>query len=590
MIKLPRLTIETTFITLAFAIGLILRFLYLGSAPLSDFEAERALGALFFSRGSSLVAIPDSGYMLLTGVLFNLFEGSNFIARLWVAIAGSLIILVPYLFRDLLGRSAAVILAFGFALDPGLVAISRLAGGPMFSLGFGLLAVGFLYQRKPIWSGIFGGLALLGGPTIWHGVLIFLMAWFIGKLVLKQGFNEIFLTTDAYPDKAHDVRNGLLALGGVILMTGTLAFSGPQGLSSFALTVPVYLGGWLSVSGISITQLLAALFIYQPLAIIFGISGVVWSWMESKPFPRWLSLWALTSLVVVLIYPGRQVYDLVWVLIPLWAIAAMEISRFLSIDRRDQLPALGQAFLIFLLMALAWINLAGLDQNPGDQAFRLRWAVILGTLALGVVTTVLVGLGWSASAAKHGLVWGLIAGLGIYGLANTWWVSQLRSNRDNELWYPPPAIRQEVELIATLEGLSEVKTGIPNEIDVTVTNTAPSLRWALRNFPNSQFTNGTISGELPSVIISGSEESAPALAGSYRGQDFAWRVKPGWQGGLPMDWQALPRWLVFRDAPQQVEHLILWARSDLFPGGELLPMDAESPTEEEAPLEESPLQ
>ena len=60
----------------------------------------------------------------------------------------------------------------------------------------------------------------------------------------------------------------------------------------------------------------------------------------------------------------------------------------------------------------------------------------------------------------------------------------------------------------------------------------------------------------------------------------AWRIKPGWQGGLPMDWLAWPRWLVFRDAPQQVEHLILWARSDLFPGGEMLPTDDEAPLEE----------
>jgi len=492
--------------------------------------------------------------------------------------------LAPYLFRDILGRPAAVILAFGFALDPGLVAISRLAGGPMFSLGFGLLALGFLYQKKLIWSGILGGLALLGGPTIWHGVLIFLFAWFIGKLVFKQSFTEIFATPEAYPENAHAIRNGLLAGGGVVLLAGTLAFWSPQGLSNLALTIPVYLRGWLAVSGVSLTQLIAALLIYQPLAIIFGISGSIRSWLESKPFPRWLSLWAVSSLVIVLVYPGRQVYDLVWVLIPLWALAAIEIGQSLSIDKRDQLPALGQASLIFLLLALAWINLAGLDQNPADQTFRLRWAVILGTLALCLVTTVLVGLGWSASAAKHGLVWGLIAGLGVYGLANTWWVSQLRPNGENELWYPPPAIRQEKELITTLEGLSEANTGIPNEIDIAVTNTAPSLQWALRNYSNSQFSTSPIAGELPSIIISGSEESAPALAGSYRGQDFAWRIKPGWQGGLPMGWLAWPRWLVFRDAPQQVEHLILWARSDLFPGGEMLP------TDDEAPLEDTPLQ
>jgi hypothetical protein len=194
------------------------------------------------------------------------------------------------------------------------------------------------------------------------------------------------------------------------------------------------------------------------------------------------------------------------------------------------------------------------------------------------VTSILIGLGWSSSAAKHGLVWGLIAGLGIYGLANTWWISQSRPNGELELWYPPPAIRQETELLATLNGLSEAETGIPNEIDIAVTSTAPSLRWALRNWQNSRYLTGVISGELPAVIISGSEDAAPALAGSYRGQDFAWRINPGWQGALPMDW---PRWLVFRDAPQQVEHIILWARSDIFPGGELILGDETSPTQDD---------
>lgn len=586
MIRLPHLTVETGLFILAFAIGLILRLLNLGIAPLSDFEAERALGALFLSRGASLAPIPDTSYILLTGVLFNLFEGSNLIARLWVAIAGSLVILAPYLFRDVIGRPAAVILAFGLALDPGLVAISRLAGGPMLSLSFGLLALGFLYQKKPIISGILGGLALLGGSTILHGALIFLLAWYIGKFVLKESINEILATRNNFPGRAHALQNGLLAAGSVILVAGTLVFWIPQGLSNFALAIPVYVRGWIASGDISIPLLLSALFIYQPLAIVFGVIGGIQSWTGSKPLSRWLSLWVLTALVVVLVFPGRQVYDLIWVLIPLWALAAIAISGFMSIDKRDRLPALGQAILIFFLLALAWINLAGLNQNAGNpQAFRLRWAVIFGTLALGAVTSILVGLGWSSSAAKHGLVWGLIAGLGVYGLANTWWVSQLRPNGELELWYPAPAIRQEADLIATLEGLSEAKTGIPDEVDIAVTATAPSLRWALRDWQNSRFLTGAISGELPSVIISGSEESAPALAGSYRGQDFAWSVYPGWQGALPLDW---PRWLVFREAPQQVEHLILWARSDLFPGGQLFPIDEQAPTEEEF-LEDSPL-
>jgi hypothetical protein len=524
--------------------------------------------------------------MLLTSVLFNLFEGSNLTARLWVAAAGSLVILVPYLFRDLIGRPAAIILAFGLALDPGLVAISRLAGGPMLSLSFGLLALGFLYQKKPILSGILGGLALLGGPTIIHGAVIFVVTWLIGKLILKEGYTEMLATRNAFPEKPNALRKGLLAGSTVILMAGTLIFWIPQGLSNFALTIPIYLRGWLSPSGVSLAQMVAAFFIYQPLGVVFGIMGGIQSWLDSRPVYRWLSLWALISLAVVLLFPGREAYDLVWVLVPLWALAAGVISRYVSVEKRDLLPAIGQGFLIFFLMALAWINLAGLSQNPGSvQALQLRWGVIFGTLALGAVTTILVGLGWSSSAAKHGLVWGLIAGLGIYGLANTWWVSQSRPNGELELWYPSPATRQEAELMATLERLSEVNTGIPNEIDIAVTTTAPSLRWALRDWQNSRFLTGAISGEVPAVIISDGDEAAPELAESYRGQDFAWRINPGWEGALPMDW---PRWLVFRDAPQQVEHIILWARSDLFPGGDLILGEETSPILEDELPEESP--
>jgi len=61
------------------------------------------------------------------------------------------------------------------------------------------------------------------------------------------------------------------------------------------------------------------------------------------------------------------------------------------------------------------------------------------------------------------------------------------------------------------------------------------------------------------------QESAedPALSAAYRGQDFVWSVYPGWTGALPPD---LIGWFTFRQAPLQLESIILWARNDLFPG------------------------
>lgn len=571
--KTVRINFELALYLLAFALGLGLRLYSLGAAPLSDFEAERALGALEVSRGQSVRGLPEPGYIFMTGALFALLDSSNALARFWPALAGSLLILSPALFRTLLGRQAALILAFGLALDAGLVALSRLAGGPMFALAMGLLALGFLYRRWMIPAAIAAGLALLAGPAILHGGLILLLTWSLGKLIWRGPGQAALFSSPGVPlgtqGDRKDLRNILLVLAGVLLFAGTLLFWYPRGLAILAAGLPAYLAGWLLPSGIPASRLIAALIVYQPLAFTLAVIAGVRAWTSSNRLYQWFSLWAVISLIIVLLYSGRQVFDLVWVLVPVWVLAAGELSLYLSIEPRDRLPALGQATVIFLLFALAWINLAGLSQSAVDpQGFRMRWAVIAGTMALVAVTSILVGLGWSFSAAKHGLIWGLVAGLGIYGLANSWWTTQLRPNGENELWYPAPAVRQERELTETLDLLSQTNTGIWNAIDVVVTDPAPSLRWALRSWPEVRFLGQVPPEESPSVIIANGNEPAPAFAAEYRGQDFAWLIYPTWQGALPLDW---PRWLVFRDAPQQAQKVILWARANLFLDGTILP-------------------
>ena len=95
-----------------------------------------------------------------------------------------------------------------------------------------------------------------------------------------------------------------------------------------------------------------------------------------------------------------------------------------------------------------------------------------------------------------------------------------------------------------------------------------ALLWALRGFPNLKVSQGAIqAGQdpqvLPPLLITSQLEPAPALSGSYRGQDFTWWVYPGWAGPLP---DRLSPWTVSREAPLTTEKIILWARSDLFPG------------------------
>jgi predicted membrane-bound mannosyltransferase len=126
-------TLEHAFYAIALAFAISLRFFHLGALPLSNFEADWALQALRIIQGLRPTIGPNPAYVHLTAVLFFLFSATNFLARFWPALAGTALVLAPWLLRRRMGRIPALVLAFGLALDPGLVAMSRLAGGPILA-------------------------------------------------------------------------------------------------------------------------------------------------------------------------------------------------------------------------------------------------------------------------------------------------------------------------------------------------------------------------------------------------------------------------------------------------------------------------
>ncbi len=135
------LSLEHAFYMVALAIAMTLRLLTLGKQPLSDFEAGWALQALQVSKGGAILIGANPAYVHITAILFFIFGSSNFLARILPALAGCALVLAPWLLRERIGRTAAILLAFGLALDPGFVGISHLAGGPMPAIAIASLAV-----------------------------------------------------------------------------------------------------------------------------------------------------------------------------------------------------------------------------------------------------------------------------------------------------------------------------------------------------------------------------------------------------------------------------------------------------------------
>jgi hypothetical protein len=229
MLKRP-LTLEHAFYALALAIGLGLRFLNLGATPLSDFEADWALQALQITRGLHPVIGANPGYVHLTAVLFAIFGGTNFLARFWPALAGCLLVLVPWALRERLGRVTALILAFGLAIDPGLVGLSRQAGGPMLAVASIVLTLLAWNQSRRALAGVLAGLALLSGPAAWYGLLGLGLAWAFTSRIQRAAAGRDSASPAARPANWEDFRPALIwGLGTVLVLGSLLAFS-PQGL------------------------------------------------------------------------------------------------------------------------------------------------------------------------------------------------------------------------------------------------------------------------------------------------------------------------------------------------------------------------
>jgi hypothetical protein len=546
------------FLALALALGV--RLLNLGAFPLTDLEAGWALQALDLSRGALDLPGPHAAYINLTGVLFSIFGSSVALARLVPALVGSLMVLTPMAFRDRLGRGGGLILAFGLALDPGLVVLSRQAGGPMLAIAFTLLAISFAYARKPAWSGICAGMALLSGASIWLGLLGLAIALGLSKLTgltLEAGSPS---ETESSQPLAKPLRLGLSFALGTLLVVGSLFSLFPAGLGAWASSLTAFFAGWAQPAGTPTLKPVVALIVYSPLALIFAPVAVLQEWRRERPLVLLAGLWFLVALALTLIYPGRQVGDVAWAIVPLWALAARAISA--NLDKGSTNPvSLGQAAAVSLLVALAWLTLSGLRFSV-DEAQRLNWLLILGIIVLAGLSAVFIGLGWSWNLARNGSVLGVVVALGVYGLAVMVGATQWRQSSPAELWTPLPGAASSRLLSDTLRQLSLSSTAEEKTLQVVSLVESNSLRWLLRDYPQASFAQALPEMNLPQAIITDQDAEDLAWTATYRGQDFAWDTYPAWWGALPPD---RVEWLVSRQAPLQTEAIILWGRSDLFP-------------------------
>ncbi|MCX7753715.1 MAG: hypothetical protein N2117_00530 [Anaerolineales bacterium] len=553
------------FYVLAFGLALAVRLIRLDAWPLTEEEARWAMQAFEMVQGLRPEIGAHPGYVLFTALAFFVFQASEFTARLAPAVFGAALVIAPALFQDRLGEKPALVLAFLLALDPGFLAISRLAGSPVLAVSALVLAWGAWRNGFIPAAGILAGLALLGGPQIWPGLLGLAISAGLFHRFFAPGMNE-------RPLRRAEATRALLYTVGTILTVGTLFLLSPGSLSGLIQSLSAYLSGWFNFDDtlfaepgafVPASRLLIALGVYTFPALLLAVITLVRGILQRDALTLGLGIWFGVALILALANPARQVFDLAWPLLPLLALAALEAARHLR-------PAEGNVWetasmMAFTLSLLFFVgsNFSGLALNTLTvEQTQIRLLLLLAGLVMLIVSIFLVAYGWSVPVAVQGSIWGGLVILLVWHLSTAMAAGGLRAIPTAEMWPPGLPVRYSHALTEQLREVERWKWQPAQPLTITVSGVeSAALRWALRDW-KPDFTFAATLTETPDVLITPVQQESPALAESYRGQDFIWRTQTFWDELQPTDWL---RWIFRHQTTEGQEALILWVRNDLFP-------------------------
>ena len=168
------ITAEVVLYAAILGVAAVLRLWNLAASPLSTREAAQAVAAF---NGAPM---PAGGSPLLFGInqlLFGLFGTTvnDSGVRLAAALIGTIMVLLPFLFRSAIGRYGALAAALMLAISPTLVVASRSLDGSIVVAACALAAIGFglryftTQQRIDlIGLAVAIGLGLTSGPGANH--------------------------------------------------------------------------------------------------------------------------------------------------------------------------------------------------------------------------------------------------------------------------------------------------------------------------------------------------------------------------------------------------------------------------------------
>ena len=544
-----------TWFLLAFLVGLGLRLWRLGEMRFTLAEAQIAQSAWQMASGNA-AGMPDNmSYAGLSALLFHLFEPSFFFARLLPVLFGNSLILVPWFWRKELGEKIALVLAFGLAIDPILLSFSRQIVTPIFVLVGLAWAVTALKNKRPVLAGSLLALAFLGGYSFWVVAPIGLAVF----LIWRKRANLEFL------DASHKPKAFLLPLLTSFIVSLAL-------ISSAFLLNTEGLGG-IGAGLVEFFQLFSTKYeypAYQPILVAIAYSLLplffaIWALAEDlrnhRPLKNlpYLIGWGFTVLMSVLL--GRRDFGLlVFAAVFAWLGAAENIARIIEQASERREIVLGvSAFQIVILVYIQMVirRLTSLPVNSQDFRYAL-FALLAGILLL-VISTILVGMGWSRQLSGQALQNSLLIMLIVLTVGMS--LRSVRSQQETMslslLAGPIVLPNNDVEVV--VDGVDRNGRADKTEITYDLGRLEQQFAWFFREQVDWKSAQNVLQADL---MLSESETEFSA-ADTYRGRNVVLFRKIDSSVVKPVDFL---KTLLGEPLPLVSQNGVLWVRLNLFTG------------------------
>ncbi len=557
------------------AAALATRLLGLPANPLAPDEVTSALAALDAERGLEWVGATDSPLLLVGNAgLFTLFGAGEGIARLLPALAGVVIVMLPWMWRRQVGDLGALTAAGLLLVSPlSLFSARRVDATSLAILAAGLGVTSlFITLGKanlaPSESGLLLttaiALGLVAGPAFYD-------------LLLPGGIACWILWRRMPTRREFDLRwhrPVLIGLGIALLLSTAfgLRWTGWAGVLDGAAA---WLTGWM-VPG-SRSSSLTLLLLYEPLLVTLSVVaiGLLATRSNSRtPVRLAVCAWALLAGGLVAARPGSTPETLSAVVLPLALLSGSGLQELLcgvtvTAKRRIGLHALA-AFIFWIpgMLGLAYYARGAV----GSPSLAVAAVVVLMALQLLLVLIFMLYL--PVNQLWLGTLFGITAALLLLQGSFASGLAFTRSTSPLEPAVGPATAEDLRHLHQLLREIAILKNTRQDALEVTFVGQdaelAALIRWNLRDFRQLRVSAAWPAEGAPPVITPESTATMePTLPEQWRGIRFVALTShaspvPRCEPRLPPVCPEFALWLLYRKTPSlpQSTGVILWQTED----------------------------